>query len=85
LRGDADSRARFYTAMFNMGAISANEIRARENLNSVTDGDRYFVQQNLMPLDMVDEILKAKAEPQQPAAPRPNGAAEPARLNGAAH
>jgi len=86
LRGDADSRARFYTALFNLGAISANEVRQKENLNSIgTDGDRYFVQQNLMPLDMVDEILKAKAEPQQLAAPRPNGAAEPAGLNGAAH
>jgi len=82
LRADADSRAKFYMALFNMGAISANEIRARENLNSIgADGDRYFVPLNMTPVDRVDDLIDVKAEPPQPPmlpAPQP-------KLNGAAH
>jgi HK97 family phage portal protein len=86
LRGDSDSRARFYQALFNMGVLTINEIRERENLNSIgPDGDRHYLQQNLAPIDMFDDLLKAKLpQPGQPQAqlepPKPNGA-----LNGAAH
>src|SRR5580765_1198811 len=85
LRGDSDSRARFYQALFNMGVLTINEIRQRENLNSIgPDGDRHYLQQNLAPIDMLDDLLQAKLMPPAPAnlpAPaKPNGA-----LNGAAH
>ena len=86
LRGDSDSRARFYQALFNMGVLTINEIREKENMNSIgPDGDRHYLQQNLAPIDMFDDLLKAKLpQPGQPQAqlepPKPNGA-----LNGAAH
>ena len=86
LRGDSDSRARFYQALFNMGVLTINEIREKENMNSIgPDGDRHYLQQNLAPIDMLDDLLKAKLpQPGEPQAqlepPKPNGA-----LNGAAH
>jgi HK97 family phage portal protein len=85
LRGDSDSRARFYQALFNMGVLTINEIREKENMNGIgPDGDRHYLQQNLAPIDMLDELLQAKlAPPPAPNLPvpaKPNGA-----LNGAAH
>jgi HK97 family phage portal protein len=67
MRGDSTARAAFYKAMFDTASISSNDIRELEDLNPIEGGDRYFVQQNLMPVDMVDEVLKAKA--QQPTLP----------------
>ena len=49
LRGDSKARADFYKALFGMGAISSNEIRAKENMNPVAAGNRYYV-----PLNMAD-------------------------------
>jgi len=87
LRGDSAARASFYQALFNMGVLTINEIREKENLNSIgTDGDRHYLQLNLAPIDMLDDLLKAKLQPpgSSPVAqlepPKPNGA-----LNGAAH
>jgi HK97 family phage portal protein len=50
LRGDSAARAEFYTKLFNMGAISPNEIRERENMNHVPGGDVRFVPLNMQPL-----------------------------------
>ena len=47
LRGDADSRADYYRKLFEIGAISPNEIRTMENLNKISEGDEYFVPLNL--------------------------------------
>ncbi len=41
LRGDSASRAAFYQAMRQMKAMSANEVRARENLEPYEGGDTY--------------------------------------------
>jgi len=49
LRGDMQSRANFYRTLFNLGAISSNEIRAFEDMNPRQGGDEYFI-----PLNMVD-------------------------------
>lgn len=49
LRGDSQARSEFYTKMFNIGAYSQNDIRAKENENPIEGGDKYFV-----PLNMVD-------------------------------
>lgn len=48
LRGDSAARASFYTAMFNLGAMSSNDIRERENLNPREGGDTYLTPGNLM-------------------------------------
>lgn len=51
LRGDSASRSQLYKEMFSTGAISTNEIRARENLNGIGSiGDVRYVPSNFMPL-----------------------------------
>jgi HK97 family phage portal protein len=47
LRGDSASRAAFYTAMFNIGAMSPNEIRAKEDMDPYAGGDIRLVPLNM--------------------------------------
>ena len=47
LRGDADSRADYYRKLFEIGALSPNEIRTMEDLNKIENGDEFFVPLNL--------------------------------------
>ena len=65
LRPDEKSRAEFYSKLFNMGALSAGQIAAKENLDPPPEGaDARFVPANLMPLrdDVLDAYMaKAKA------------------------
>ena len=51
LRGDAKTRSEFYKNMNLVGAMSANEIRALEDMNSYDGGDTYFVQANMQSID----------------------------------
>lgn len=46
LRGDTEARATLYQALFQIGAISPNEIRSHENMNAYEGGDRKFVPLN---------------------------------------
>lgn len=47
LRGDAKTRSEYYKNMNFVGAMSANEIRSLEDMNSYEGGDEYFVQSNM--------------------------------------
>jgi phage portal protein BeeE len=70
LRGDNASRAAFYSAMFNIGAMSINEIREKEDLDPVTGGDEHFVPMNMQTLE------QAGKEPVPAVLPKPgNGQA----------
>lgn len=40
-------RAAFYNTMFNIGALSSNDVRALEDLNPVEGGDRYMTPLNM--------------------------------------
>lgn len=51
LRGDMKSRAEAYAAYWNIGALSTNEIRERENMNPVPGGDVRWVPMNMQPAD----------------------------------
>ena len=51
LRGDAVSRATFYSQMRNTGVMSTNDIRALENMNPVEDGDVLLVQGAMISLE----------------------------------
>ena len=51
LRGDVAARGEFYNKMFQMGALSLNEIRARENLNPRSGGDTFYVPLNFAAVD----------------------------------
>lgn len=50
LRGDAKTRSEYYKNMNIVGAMSANEIRSLEDMNSYDGGDEYFVQMNMQPV-----------------------------------
>ena len=51
LRGDASTRASFYSTLWNLGVISTNEIRSLENMNPVEGGDQRFRPLNMAPLE----------------------------------
>lgn len=50
LRGDQNARGQFYRTMREVGAYSANDIRAFENMNPIDGGDVYLQPTNLAPL-----------------------------------
>lgn len=50
LRGDTEKRGGFYSSQFNIGAITPNEVRKKENMDPVEGGDQAFVQLNMVPL-----------------------------------
>lgn len=47
LRGDVNSRADYYRKLFEVGALSPNEIRSMEDMNRIENGDDHFVPLNL--------------------------------------
>jgi HK97 family phage portal protein len=51
LRGNTTSRKEFYTAMWDRGVFSANDIRRMEDMPPLTDGngDTYYVPANYLP------------------------------------
>lgn len=49
LRADTAARKDYYNAMFNIGVLSANDIRALEDLPAYDGGDKYYVPVNLAP------------------------------------
>ena len=57
LRGSSTDRADFYSKMFNIGAMSINEIRAKENLNPVDGGDIHLVPLNMTSLENAGKQL----------------------------
>ena len=68
LRADTSSRAAYYNTMYNMGAISANEVRAEMGLPPIDYGDEHFIQVNLQTL-----ANAATAKPNEPIQPnQPN-------------
>jgi HK97 family phage portal protein len=68
MRGDPKTRAEFYKSLFGTGSLSQNDIREWEDLDPVDGGDRYWVQQGFMPIDMADQILLKQGSQQQPPA-----------------
>lgn len=56
LRGDSESRGKFYQTLWNMGAITANEIRLLENMNPKVGGDELMVPLNFVPASMAGDI-----------------------------
>lgn len=65
LRGDAKTRAEMYTKLFNIGALSQDEIREMEDRDPLPDkqGQKYYV-----PLNMVS----LNGKPEEPKQPKDN-------------
>ena len=75
MRADTATRVAYFKDMYYMGAMSADDILRLEDRNPVDGGDRYFVQQNLIPADRVDDALDMKTKP--PAGPPSTAPQEP--------
>lgn len=78
LRGDSAARALYYTKMFQLGALSPNDIRDREGEQPITGGDKYFVPLNMVPLEQAGQAALAKKQKAAalpaPGAPADDGA-----------
>jgi len=60
-RGDMTTRSNYFSKMMQTGAITPNQIRAREGLAPYPDGDRYYIAvNNYSPADRIDEIIDAQ-------------------------
>jgi HK97 family phage portal protein len=57
LRGNSKDRAAYYRIMFQLGAMSSNDIREKENLDPIDGGDEHFVPLNMIPLSRVKEYI----------------------------
>jgi HK97 family phage portal protein len=64
LRGDSAARSAFYRELFYLGALSPNDIREKENMNPIPDegSDKYYIQQNMIPMEMAGKIAKPEPE-----------------------
>ncbi|MEM7416779.1 MAG: phage portal protein [Gemmatimonadota bacterium] len=71
LRGDTAARSKFYREMWGIGAMTQNEIRAKENMNPVDGGDRRFVPLNMVPDDMVEDVLDVSDDEEDDDPPPP--------------
>jgi len=55
LRGNTKDRSEFYRTMLNIGAMSINEIRSKENMNKIDGGDKHFMQLNMTTIEKIGE------------------------------
>jgi HK97 family phage portal protein len=65
LRGDAASRSAYYRAMWDIGVVSTNDIRASENLDPVDGGDERYRPLNMGTLGGMPSVADVLAQ-QQP-------------------
>lgn len=76
LQGDTQSRGEYYSKLFNIGALSPNDIRRMEGLNPVEGGDKYFVQVNMGDISQSGEMPDGEDSPDDDQNTQPNGSAE---------
>jgi HK97 family phage portal protein len=82
MRGDTKARTELYKTLFDRGAMSADDILDTEDEDLIGGilGNRRFVAMNMVPTDLVDQILTPApapdpgADPQPPAKPDPMNA-----------
>lgn len=61
LRLNSKDRAEFYKSLNGLGALSINEIRSLEDMNSVEGGDSYYRSLNYVDIKIADEYQLSKA------------------------
>lgn len=62
LRGDTETRQKFYTALFNIGVLNANEIRELEDKPTYEGGDEYYLQGALVPVSKIADFIDSKIQ-----------------------
>lgn len=59
-RGDMKTRSDYFKAMMGIGAMTPNQIRAREGLPPYEEGKNYYIAtNNFTPVDRMDEVIDA--------------------------
>lgn len=56
LRGNSEARAQFYRELWNIGALTINDIRALEDMNPIEGGDTAYVPLNMVPLSEAENL-----------------------------
>jgi len=51
LRGDYQSRTEGHATLWRIGALNQNEIRAKEGRNKIENGEKYYVEMNMTPIE----------------------------------
>ena len=59
LRGSPNDRANFYEKMVQIGAMTINEVREKENMNAVESGDELYLPKGM---DTIEEINKTESD-----------------------
>ena len=62
LRGNIKDRSEYYRTMLNIGAMSVNEIRRKENMNSIDEGNAHFMQMNMTTLKNITQDATTDTE-----------------------
>jgi HK97 family phage portal protein len=72
-RGDMTTRANYFKAMMSVGAITPNQIRAREGMSGYGKvGDNYYIAtNNFTPVNRMDEVIDAQIASKNTPAPAP--------------
>jgi len=58
MRGDAISRAEYYSKRITSGNMTPNEARIRENDNPLPGGDKLYIQGAMVPLEMAGQMVQ---------------------------
>jgi len=80
LRADTAARGEFYTKMFNVGALSVNEIRAYEDKDPIEGGDIHLVPLNMTSLENAGNPPEPPKPPALPEKTMPEEDMEPGRM-----
>lgn len=62
LRGDSKARAEFYRALFQMGALTPNQMLKLEEMNSVDGGDHRYMQVSMGKIDENGNVIGGEHE-----------------------
>ena len=73
LRGDFKARTEGYNKLFQVGAMSPNDIREREDMNPIEGGEKYYVPLNMADTETHGEVLAKGGGDSSPAAPDKSG------------
>lgn len=63
LRGNSKDRAEFYSKMWRIGAFSINDIRGKEDLDPIENGDMHLIPQEMMPLEDAGKQFETEGLP----------------------
>lgn len=71
MRGDSSARSNFYNTLFQLGAVSPNDVRRLEDMDPIDDeaADQYFVQLNMAPLSKPEPVATEAGGQGEAAAP----------------